>query len=1002
MLSGLYPPDAGTATIAGFDISQDMHEARKLLGVCPQHDVLLPDLTVTEHLEFFAGIKGCPPEEMEGEIDRLIKSVGLSEKRDVQAKLLSGGQKRKLSVAIAFIGNSKIVILDEPTSGMDPYSRRFTWNVIRQHREGRVIILVTHFMDEADLLGDRIAIMGDGKLRCCGSSLFLKKKYGVGYNMTLEKTSPVDFDTPAVLSRVQRAVPDAKVLTDVGTELTVQLPFASSQNFESLFGDIDTAQEELHIASYGMSVTTMEEVFLKVAAGTQTINTQEAGVEGTGGDTGEGEGGDRGAGEGAVVVHEGAKEEQEQEQEGGVTLGSGEDSGRDVERASAQQPPKKQQGSLFLRHMFILLQKRYLYFSRDSKSWLYQYILPVLFVLIGAIIMSIREFSPDQASRVMSPDMFNTKISVHDYPLPFSSGVCFDGVEHCPTHLYPHTQAVAVMDNTPDASNLPTEFVNVTEFSTFRNESLLSGMSRFLLDHREAYQASRYGAVSFHEVFSDDLAVNNGSVSSVSYSVHANFSGVHASPVTNQLVAEAVLRSLDPGASLTMRLHPLPETKKQEDFFSQWSVTNLVIFTALAIAFVPAGMASFVVYEKETKSRHQQMVSGVSIQAYWLSTWLWDSLSYQVTAWLMLIIIVAFPDTEPLSSAEAFPVTVGLLMLYGPAVAGSVYLFSYFLKTSASSQIVVIFAMFVQGLILSIVALVLRFIPSTRDVYMGTIRYFLIIFPPFAVIEGLNNLAVLEQYSAIELGGSNSYSPTDMKIAGLNLIVLGVEAVVFIAIQIAADYVLMKPQLLSRLMPSRAPPALGGGRDEDVQEEDRLVASGAINKHNSTVLLQDMTKVYSGGKYAVKGVSLGIPMGQCFGLLGVNGAGKSSLLNILSGEFSPTSGEAFISGESLVTDLDKCRQRIGFCPQFDALYDLLSGREHLRFYAAVKGIADDVIDAVVEVKLREMGLVEYADRATGGYSGGNKRKLSVAMAMIGDPTIVFLDGKDEINIGYCY
>lgn len=65
---------------------------------------------------------------------------------------------------------------DEPTSGMDPYSRRFTWNVIRQHREGRVIILVTHFMDEADLLGDRIAIMGDGKLRCCGSSLFLKKK----------------------------------------------------------------------------------------------------------------------------------------------------------------------------------------------------------------------------------------------------------------------------------------------------------------------------------------------------------------------------------------------------------------------------------------------------------------------------------------------------------------------------------------------------------------------------------------------------------------------------------------------------------------------------------------------------------------------------------------------------------------------------------------------------------------------------------------------------------
>lgn len=125
-----------------------------------------------------------------------------------------------------------------------------------------------------------------------------------------------------------------------------------------------------------------------------------------------------------------------------------------------------------------------------------------------------------------------------------------------------------------------------------------------------------------------------------------------------------------------------------------------------------------------------------------------------------------------------------------------------------------------------------------------------------------------------------------------------------------------------------------------------------------------------------------------------SGAGKSSLLNILSGEFAPTSGDAFISGTSLITDVDKCRKHIGFCPQFDALYDLLTAREHLRFYAAVKGIPPQAVEAAVELKLREMGLLEYADRATGGYSGGNKRKLSVAMAMIGDPTIVFLDGEE--------
>ncbi|CAN0520838.1 unnamed protein product, partial [Ectocarpus sp. 8 AP-2014] len=114
-----------------------------------------------------------------------LNDVGLTEKENELTTTLSGGQKRKLSVGIALIGGSKVVFLDEPTSGMDPHSRRFTWDLIRKNREGRVIVLTTHFMDEADLLGDRVAIMADGALRCCGSSIFLKNYYGVGYNLTI-------------------------------------------------------------------------------------------------------------------------------------------------------------------------------------------------------------------------------------------------------------------------------------------------------------------------------------------------------------------------------------------------------------------------------------------------------------------------------------------------------------------------------------------------------------------------------------------------------------------------------------------------------------------------------------------------------------------------------------------------------------------------------------------------------------------------------------------------
>lgn len=114
-------------------------------------DCLFPQLTVQEHIEFFSRLKGLyekyPKAEIKAKILKCIEDVALLEKRNTFSKNLSGGMKRKLSLAIAFCGESKTVLLDEPTSGMDPFSRRFTWNVIRQYRQDRCIVLTTHFMD---------------------------------------------------------------------------------------------------------------------------------------------------------------------------------------------------------------------------------------------------------------------------------------------------------------------------------------------------------------------------------------------------------------------------------------------------------------------------------------------------------------------------------------------------------------------------------------------------------------------------------------------------------------------------------------------------------------------------------------------------------------------------------------------------------------------------------------------------------------------------------------
>mmetsp|Transcript_42799 Transcript_42799/g.30866 ORF Transcript_42799/g.30866 Transcript_42799/m.30866 type:complete len:133 (+) Transcript_42799:1352-1750(+) len=132
---------------------------------------------------------------------------------------MSGGMKRKLSVGIAMCGNSKFVLLDEPTAGMDLSARRGLWEMLRSYRTGRIIILTTHYMDEADILGDRIGIMTAGQLVCLGPSLFLKQRYGVGYNLTLVKKSKED--NSQVMDYIREHLGDVEKLSEISNEITV-------------------------------------------------------------------------------------------------------------------------------------------------------------------------------------------------------------------------------------------------------------------------------------------------------------------------------------------------------------------------------------------------------------------------------------------------------------------------------------------------------------------------------------------------------------------------------------------------------------------------------------------------------------------------------------------------------------------------------------------------------------------------------------------------------------
>ncbi|XP_069685943.1 ATP-binding cassette sub-family A member 17-like [Periplaneta americana] len=189
--------------------------------------------------------------------------LDMGSKRETKAQNLSAGMQRKLSVALAFCGGTKVVILDEPSSNLDPTARRSLWNLLLDKKHGRTIMLTTHFMDEAEILGDRIAIMHNGALVCCGTPFFLKQKYGEGYYLVIEKGPKCR--TSEVTQLLQTSVPSIMVSWERGSDLVYNMKDEHRPRFEEILQNLENKKHELGIGSFGISASTMEDVFLKTS-----------------------------------------------------------------------------------------------------------------------------------------------------------------------------------------------------------------------------------------------------------------------------------------------------------------------------------------------------------------------------------------------------------------------------------------------------------------------------------------------------------------------------------------------------------------------------------------------------------------------------------------------------------------------------------------------------------------------------------------------------------------
>lgn len=264
MLTGITKPTSGTAFVNGFDIQTNLEQARNSIGICLQQNILFDDLTVKEHIQFFCQLKNFDCESIDYEVNKYISKLGLESKANALSKTLSGGMKRKLSVVLALCGKSNVVLCDEPTSGMDPLARRELWNLLQAEKKDRTIVISTHFMDEADALGDRIAIMSNGEMKCSGTSFYLKNRFGSGYNLICSKG--ITCNSNEITQLLRKFIPNVDVHSDIGQELCYKLPRENVDIFKNMLEELENKQNALDLNCFGLSLITLEDVFMKICS----------------------------------------------------------------------------------------------------------------------------------------------------------------------------------------------------------------------------------------------------------------------------------------------------------------------------------------------------------------------------------------------------------------------------------------------------------------------------------------------------------------------------------------------------------------------------------------------------------------------------------------------------------------------------------------------------------------------------------------------------------------
>ena len=970
----------GEVYIDGHHIRKEQQIVRNKTGICPQNNVYFKYLTLREHLILFGELKRILRQRSDGYTgQQLIKALDLELDLNKEAIKLSGGTLRRMVLAIALIGANDVLLLDEPTAALDPKIRRKVWDLIIDSRKSKTILITSHHLEEANLLSDQIVIISKGEVCFSGTTLQLKRDFDSGYQLKILKNIEIQTETQIkelIENFVTIEAISKKDMRD-NEELIFELNCPKTLKLSLLFEELENRSNYLAINNISLGMTTFEDSYAKIVGQKFQNLTNES--------------------DNKNLINTDFLLD-----------------GKSTSNIGERNKIKK-----ILRQILGIMIKRSNYMTHNYIIWLTLVLIPSFFLMVLFLSFDLLK---------QETENYNNKLlqinSNRLYGIEVKAFISSDDTNF--THHYSQTLL----------ENSLTEVIVESDKKDLQ-DSLISYANRDLVNY---FKKFLYGVST------------NKSANRVE--IWHNYNAIHSLPISLNLITNALLKQVTKQSDYHIEVsddqvetyfrssHPSRVYKHQF-----YTLLEFLVFM-FGFTFTVATYVLLPITESRTKFKLLQMMSGLHPAVYWMANFLFDLTIHVICCFIYTSVYYIFDsDQYFIGSENAFISKYLMFFFYGISFIPFAYLVSFmFSKPSTGFTFIALYNLISCPIIFLLLELLHPLKQNYSSWLISILREAFVLVNPYVLfsieinlihqILANNNFCIIanvsinskiceesdykhfmcckkicrkpfeeninwiDKYVIRQLISSTECYQVDDPLPYVlrlipNFIIYGIIYFILILI-IEKKFLRLLKQKIERMMKINKSEVfeLENFENSDVRQEYESISQlvSTENYDNSSLIVHKLTKKLTKTLTIPNNISFMVNKEECFGLLGTNGSGKTTIFRLLTGDLDITSGNAYLGSKAdLMREKTNFYSRIGYCPQNDALLDRLTGTQTLLFFGRIRGLETKALHKFIDKIIEKFELKSIIDKRLSTYSGGNRRKISLAIALMGTPRLLLLD-----------